>query len=234
MGSGVSSFGKRESPLVAVVESGVTTSVSNGQEQIYSGSRGSEDEMVIAQVRYEIDHRDGELNFNPNEMDECTDRYLSNCFSQETPHQNSIEPPYSSRSAYSDGGTAAAEMFSHTAMSLGMDNDDLLFNLMYFNEGQNSTFGAMMDGVQSETLALHSENNTPYKLKPASTSAISGLTRMQFGVDLGQTQEERVHLECECAVCKDDIEEDMAVLQIPSCQHFFHEECLLRWINLVR
>lgn len=179
------------------------------------------------------DRSELEINYFPDEPDENTDRYLTNCFSQETPHQNSAHPPLSARSGYSDGGAAAAEMFAYTALSLGMENDDLLFNLMYFDSGDNSTFGTMMNNVQSETLALHSENNTPYKLKPASTSAISGLPRFNFGVDFAATREEKEHLECECAVCKDDIEDETPILQIPSCQHFFHEECLLRWINLV-
>jgi hypothetical protein len=117
-------------------------------------------------------------------------------------------------------------MFAHTALSLGMDNEDLLFNLMYFGEGQNSSLGALMEGVQQETLALHSENNTPYKLKPATANAIEGLHSRVFGVDL-------VGLDCECQVCKDEIEVEGPVLQIPTCQHYFHEECLLRWIKLV-
>lgn len=181
----------------------------------------------------EVDRNDVEVNYYPNDTDDNTDRYLSNCFSQETPHQNSMQPPHSARSEYSEGDAAAAEMFAHTALSLGMDNDDLLFNLMYFNSDDNATFGTVMNSVQSETLALHSENNTPYKLKPASTSAISGLTRMNFGIDIAVSEIERLGLECDCAVCKDEIEDSAPILQIPSCQHFFHEECLLRWINLV-
>jgi len=173
------------------------------------------------------------VNYYLDDVDESTDRYLSNCFSHETPHQNSMQPPLSARSEFSEGDAAAAEMFAHTALSLGMDNDDLLFNLMYFNSGDNATFGTVMNSVQSETLALHSENNTPYKLKPASTIAISGLARLNFGIDIASGDVEKLGLDCECAVCKDDIEHSAPVLQIPACQHFFHEECLLRWINLV-
>jgi hypothetical protein len=165
--------------------------------------------------------------------DEYAERFLSNYSGQISPQHNNLDAPFSSRSDLSDGAAAAAaEMFSHTALSLGMDNEDLLFNLMYFGDGDAGTFGQMMDGVQNETLALHSENNTPYKLKPASTAAIDGLHKKIFGVDV--TNPECQNNECECAVCKDVIETGAEVLQIPICQHFFHEECVLRWIKLVR
>ena len=186
-------------------------------------------------------HVDGlGFNFNTdgnlyNGRDDYTDRLLSHSMGQESPHQvNSIEAPYSGRSGQSDGA-AAAEMFAHTALSLGMDNDDLLFNLMYFDDGHAGTFGSVMNNVQTETLALHSENNTPYKLKPATKHAISGLHRKILGVDIPPAGQGAAGTQgdCECAVCKDDIEEGSDVLQIPTCQHFFHEECLLRWINLV-
>jgi hypothetical protein len=154
--------------------------------------------------------------------DDLTDRLLESGHVQETP---APEPLFTGRSNQSDGA-AVAEMFAHTAMSLGMDNEDLLFNLMYFSEGEATTLGAVMEGVQQETLALHSENNTPYKLKPASETAVKGLRGRIFGGDL-------VSEECECQVCKDIIEADSAVLEIPHCRHFFHEECLLRWSKLV-
>lgn len=119
----------------------------------------------------------------------------------------------------------AGEFFAHTALALGMDNQDLLFNLMYFDDGNSSTFGAMMNSVQQETLALHSSNNTPYKLKPASESAIAGLGSETF---VGGDDDEK-----ECAVCKDEMEKGCQIVRIPACSHFFHEECLIRWIKLV-
>eukprot|EP01038_Epipyxis_sp_PR26KG_P004276 gene4276-6056_t len=123
---------------------------------------------------------------------------------------------------------SAAEMFAVTAMSLGMDNDDLLFNLMYFEEGAvGTTFGSMMNNVQQETLALYSENNTPYKLKPASANAIAELSVKKFDPKL-----DSIDGDCECAVCKDDIEQDVSIIRLPLCKHYFHEECLLKWIKL--
>ena len=61
--------------------------------------------------------------------------------------------------------------------SLEMDNEDLLFNMLYFAEQDNggvgvgvgmSCMGRVINNAMSEAVALHSDNNTPYKLKPAS------------------------------------------------------------------
>lgn len=106
---------------------------------------------------------------------------------------------------------AQADMFMHTAMSLEMEGDDLLFNLMYFSQKEKShksgggdgmdhlddteneesgypggrnaalldlsrNFGGMINSALEETLALHSEHNTPYKLRPASEYAIRNLS----------------------------------------------------------
>jgi hypothetical protein len=141
-----------------------------------------------------------------------------------------------------------SEMFAHTALSLGMDNEDLLFNLMYFEEegaeGQGAPLSSVMNSVQQETIALHSENNTPYKLRPASELAISGLCRQRFGEGPvgeggeggeGVEGEGQMHIreeDCECAVCKCEMEKGEDVLVIPACSHFFHEECLIRWLRL--
>lgn len=119
-----------------------------------------------------------------------------------------------------DGGMA--DVFAQTAMSLGLDNDDLLFNMMFFEDGSLPNFGAIMNTMQQETLALHSENNTPYKLNPANAEAISHLLQEKFcsGEDN------------ECAVCKDEIDVGADIIRIPKCRHYFHAECLSRWIQL--
>jgi len=72
---------------------------------------------------------------------------------------------------------AAAAMFASTSMSLDMDNDDLLFNLLYFggNEQSAQSIGHTLSNALQETVAAHSANNTPYKLKPASKGAVDGL-----------------------------------------------------------
>ena len=145
-------------------------------------------------------------------------------FEEEIADEVDVEADGSPRSEASAGVT---ELFSHTAMSLDMNNDDLLFNLLYFGDGNNSNFGAVLNNAQQETIALHSENNTPYKLKPASESTIAGMTVEYFCPGETDTHE------LECAVCKDDIEIESEILRIPACKHYFHKDCLVRWIKLV-
>ena len=116
------------------------------------------------------------------------------------------------------------EMFAHTAMSLDMDNDDLLFNLLYF-ESNASNLGQVLNNVQEETYALHSENNTPYKLKPASEKGMASLKFENFA----ENDEDQ---EKECAICKDDIEYGDPITRLKACNHYFHEECLVRWAKL--
>ena len=119
-----------------------------------------------------------------------------------------------------------AEMFSHTAMSLGMEQEDLLFNLLYFGgDGVIPDINVAMSNARDETIALHSENNTPYKLRPASNSAIEQLK-------CGPLQSLQDLIEPDCAVCKDDMEIGVDVIFLPTCRHCFHYECLVRWIKL--
>lgn len=129
-----------------------------------------------------------------------------------------------------------AEIFAQAAMSLNMDHDDLLFNMMFFDDGTGGTFNNIINTVQHETLALHSEHNTPYKLKPASETAINCLIREKFSREKHSQHDSRKEgeedMNIECAVCRDDIEEDSEILIIPACKHHFHSECLLRWISL--
>lgn len=120
---------------------------------------------------------------------------------------------------------SAADVFAQTAMSLGLDNDDLLFNMMFFDDGSLPNFGSMINTMQQETLALHSENNTPYKLNPANEKAISHLIHEKYKLSSIVTGNE-------CAVCKDEIEDGADITRIPQCRHYFHQECLSRWIQL--
>lgn len=233
MGSGVSSLGKKkENSSGAVTTAAAQPSVTSNDRAV--GEPATYEAPILSAASNSVPRTSDVLLGSTflNSPDDYTDRFLTNCGTHDSPQQNSIDAPYSGRSEQSEGATNAAEMFAHTALSLGMDNDDLLFNLMYFDEGQNASFGAVMNSVQSETLALHSENNTPYKLKPASSGAINDLQRKSFHKAMTIT-ESGEEADCECAVCKDEIEEGDQVLQLPFCHHVFHEECLLRWINLV-
>ncbi len=40
-----------------------------------------------------------------------------------------------------------------------MDNEDMLFNLMYFGEA-GANVGHILDAAREETVAMHSANNT--------------------------------------------------------------------------
>lgn len=50
-------------------------------------------------------------------------------------------------------------LFAQSAMSMDMDNEDLIFNLMYFG-GDTSNFASMMNSAAEETVAAHSAGNT--------------------------------------------------------------------------
>lgn len=50
-------------------------------------------------------------------------------------------------------------LFAQSAMSMDMDNEDLIFNLMYFG-GDTSNFASMMNNAAEETVAAHSAGNT--------------------------------------------------------------------------
>jgi hypothetical protein len=121
-----------------------------------------------------------------------------------------------------------ADLFAQAAMSLGLENEDLLFNMMYFDDGSVPNFGAMMNTMQQETVALHSDSNTPYKLNPADEETISSLLYLKYLKD--QLHE---FPECECQVCKDELEDGDEITRIPTCKHYFHTECLSKWIHLV-
>ena len=53
-------------------------------------------------------------------------------------------------------------LFAQSAMSMDMDNEDLIFNLLYFG-GDTSNFASMMNNAAEETVAAHSAGNTYVK-----------------------------------------------------------------------
>jgi hypothetical protein len=118
---------------------------------------------------------------------------------------------------------------AYTGMSLGMNEEDILFNMMYFGgtEATNpQNFGSALNAMVEETIAAHSENNTPYKLKPASSSAISRLLPINLG-DIESAGSK------ECAICTDPWEANCKIIRLHSCNHCFHDECILHWLELV-
>ena len=155
-----------------------------------------------------------------------TSRELSRS-SRQTPNARSGSNGMYSELANADGvDDNDREMLEHTAMSLGMDFEEFLFNVLYFGDGQAPNLSAAISNAREETVALHSENNTPYKLRPASTAAIEGL-KHDVLTCLGDLDDP------DCAICKECFEINDQVIFLPLCQHCFHMDCLIRWIKLV-
>ena len=121
------------------------------------------------------------------------------------------------------------EMFENAALSLEMENDELLFNLLYFSQqseqqcNNGDQFRNMLNNAFEETVALHSENNTPYKLRPASIDTINSIKSSKY------TNDEN---EKECIVCRDEMEEGCEIIKLPQCHHCFHRPCIVRWLAL--
>ena len=120
------------------------------------------------------------------------------------------------------------EMFELTAMSLGMDWEEFLFNVLYFGNGQVPNLSSAISNAREETVALHSANNTPYKLRPASDEAIKRLTPETLRTDMLAALDDR-----DCAICQEIMEVNDQVVFLPTCRHCYHMECLLRWVKLV-
>ena len=136
----------------------------------------------------------------------------------------------------------AAAKFASASMSLEMDNEDLLFNLMYFGD-QNSqqTLGGSLDTALHEVLASHSEGNTPYKLRPVSDTIADRLKALSVKLSDDSVRDKDLisvescgicTTETECPVCKDCMDSGEYVVLLPTCKHLFHRDCMLRWVTL--
>jgi hypothetical protein len=211
-------------------------------------SPASEEANEGASLYYRGDgYGDGDDEVGDNEdFESFYARYRSRLKQEETNHGSSSSNYYCSQYNDDDGNEGDdgenggmpevdennAEMFAVTAMSLGMENDDLLFNLMYFG-GANAAaegsldLGNMFNTAMEETVALYSEHNTPYKLKPASEESVREL-------NVCVVEQELDEIDRECAVCRDSIEVGQELVKLPHCTHMFHSDCILRWLSLVR
>eukprot|EP01041_Mallomonas_annulata_P002881 gene2881-5647_t len=151
---------------------------------------------------------------------------LSSSVTETEPEPNRTSSWLNARPSYIPPPDANLEL-AYSAMSLEMDNEDLLFNLYYFGGG------AAMANIQSaystaieETFAAHSAANTPYKLRPAAESAMSQLSSSVLNEDYGIIDD------FECSVCKDEMELGCEVTKLPGCGHVFHYDCVVRWLKL--
>lgn len=128
---------------------------------------------------------------------------------------------------YDDDVISNAELYTHLTTSLDMENEDLLFNLLYFSQKDNQpvgNIGAMFNSAIEETVALHSENNTPYKLKPLPDDVINDLKYEIYNDNDGNNNND-------CLVCRDVVENGAEIIKIPSCLHSFHKECVSKWFK---
>ena len=81
----------------------------------------------------------------------------------------------------------------------------------------------MINSAMEETVALYSENNTPYKLRPASQDTINSIKSSVLTIQ---------HDTKECMVCRDDMEISCEIMELPSCSHCFHKDCIIRWLQM--
>lgn len=121
--------------------------------------------------------------------------------------------------------------------SLDMDGEELLFNMLYFsnNEEVNGLSAPqMISNAMNETVALHSENNTPYKLHPVPESELKGIISVSFSKeDLKKIQEESDDVaSVQCCCCMDDLVIGQKVVKLPACHHSFHTDCLFKWFRM--
>lgn len=117
-------------------------------------------------------------------------------------------------------------LFAQSAMSMDMDNEDLIFNLLYFG-GDTSNFATMMNNAAEETVAAHSAGNTPYKLTPATATALKKLNIMTVTESLAT----ELNLQ-DCLICQEEFQIGDAIAAVPNCNHCFHNDCVLKWFTL--
>lgn len=117
-------------------------------------------------------------------------------------------------------------LFAQSAMSMDMDNEDLIFNLLYFGDS-NTNFASMMNSAAEETVAAHSQGNTPYKLTPATDNALKALKV----ITVTEILMEELQLQ-DCLICQEEMTVNDSVVLLPGCNHCFHNNCVLKWFSL--
>jgi len=160
-----------------------------------------------------------------------------------------------------------ADLFAYSAMSLGIESDELLFNMLYFGTGagggaagaqdpnpdgdsrgsddesdalpaisiSTTALRTMLNSTVEETVAAHSANNTPYKLRPACDEDLGRLKTRPYGEvrEAGENVNSPDDTDTDCLVCSEELESGCDSIALPACGHVFHAPCILKWLKLV-
>ena len=112
----------------------------------------------------------------------------------------------------------------------------------------SDTLGKVLDGAMTETFALHSENNTPYKLNPAKEEELASLKTEIMDESMSESMKaiasryakteekdgdgpETMDCGVECLVCREEFVLGQKLHTLPHCGHIFHVECLQTWFK---
>ena len=219
MGSGASSSSKNGSSTTTINNVGNNSTGS-------TGSSGILDKRLIGHDKNDANDNNNNNNDNDNDNnDNDNDNSNDNDIYDETRLTRYKDDEHDDDD---DGDGENDEMFENAALSLEMENDELLFNLLYFSQqseqqcNNSNQFRNMLNNAFEETVALHSENNTPYKLRPASKDTINSIKSSKY------TNDEN---EKECIVCRDEMELGCEIIKLP-CHHCFHSPCIVRWLSI--
>mmetsp|Transcript_228 Transcript_228/g.195 ORF Transcript_228/g.195 Transcript_228/m.195 type:complete len:292 (-) Transcript_228:16-891(-) len=217
MGSGVSRYNKKDQK--SIEKSQLSENSSNQQRNVINNNNNtsnSTDQRPRIQSQAQLSVPNTNSIVESQVLHEKVDDNAGNSYNATVSNSDQFD-----ENMYDE----SSELLNNTAMSLGMDNDELLFNLYYFGQQSGASFGHIVNNAVEETLALHSEGNTPYKLNPANDQEISKLNSEILYHELDNNENE-------CLICRDIIEIGSEITRLVLCKHCFHTDCVIRWLKL--